>query len=52
MKRDGIGKEIIDLIMDSQKDESAKAEKADFVIVNDGSIDELRAAVDKELKKL
>ena len=39
-------------IMDSQKDESAKAEKADFVIVNDGSIDELRAAVDKELKKL
>ena len=52
MKRDGIGSEIIDLIMDTQEDEYKKASKADFVIVNDGTIDELRAAVDDALKKL
>ena len=52
MKRDGIGSEIIDLIMDTQEDEYKKASKADFVIVNDGTIDELRAAVDEALKKL
>ena len=52
MKRDGIGSEIIDLIMDTQEDEYKKASKADFVIINDGTIDELRAAVDEALKKL
>ena len=52
MKRDGIGSEIIDLIMDTQEDEYKKASKADFVIINDGTIDELRAAVDDALKKL
>ena len=52
MKRDGIGSEIIDMIMDTQEDEYKKASKADFVIINDGTIDELRAAADDALKKL
>ena len=52
MKRDGIGPDIIDLIMDSQEDEAKKAAKADFVIVNDSTIEGLREKVQKEIEKL
>ena len=50
--RDGIDSAIIDLIMDSQEGEERKAAMADFVIFNNGTIDELHDAVDLLLKKL
>ena len=52
MTRDGIGPEIIDLIMDSQEDEDEKASMADFVIYNNGTIDDLHDSVELLLKKL
>ena len=52
MARDGIDASIIDLIMDSQEGEERKAAMADFVIFNNGTIEELHDAVDMLLKKL
>ncbi len=52
MARDGIEPAIIDLIMDSQDGELKKASMADFVIFNNGTLDELKASVDTLLKKL
>ena len=49
MARDNISPEIIDLIMDSQENEEKKAALADRVIVNNGTLEELKAAVDKAL---
>lgn len=48
--RDGIDPAVIDLIMDSQEGEENKVRLADHVIYNNGSLDELRDAVDKALK--
>ena len=50
MARDGIDPYIIDRIMDSQDGEEKKAKLADQVIYNNGSLDELRKAVDSTLK--
>ena len=52
MERDRIDPSVIDLIMDSQESEYRKTALADFVIYNNGSIDELEDAVDLLLKKL
>ncbi len=52
MSRDSIDTAIIDLIMDSQEDEDRKIAMADFVIFNNGTIEELHGAVDLLLKKL
>ena len=52
MARDNIDTAIIDLIMDSQEGEERKAAMADFVIFNNGTIEELHDAVDLLLKKL
>ena len=46
MARDGIDSAIIDLIMDSQEEEIEKIMRADFVIYNNGTIDELHHAAD------
>ena len=50
MARDGIDAAIIDLIMDSQDGEEKKVERADYVIYNNGSLDELMKSVDLALK--
>ena len=50
MARDGIDPSIIDLIMDSQEGEEKKVRLADHVIYNNGTIEDLRASVDKTLK--
>ena len=50
MARDNIDAAIIDLIMDSQEGEDKKASMADQVIYNNGSVEELRTAVDGVLK--
>ena len=52
MERDGIDPAIIDLIMDTQSDEERKIAMADFVIFNNGTIEELHDAVDMLIKKL
>ncbi len=52
MKRDNIDPQIIDLIMDSQSDEDVKVSKADAVLYNNGSVDELKAAVDRLLEAI
>lgn len=51
MERDGIDASIIGLIMDSQEGEEEKVKKADYVICNNGSQEELRSAVEAALKK-
>ena len=51
MARDSIDGGIIDLIMDSQANENKKAQLADHVIYNNGSLEELRMAVDMALKE-
>ena len=51
MERDGISPAIIDLIMDTQDKEEQKAAFADFVIYNNGTIEELHEAVDSLLEK-
>ena len=50
MARDNIDESIIDLIMDSQEDEEKKAGMADQVIYNNGSVGDLRTAVDAVLR--
>lgn len=52
MSRDHIDPAIIDLIMDSQADEDRKISMADFVIFNNGTLEELHDAVDLLIKKL
>lgn len=52
MRRDKISADIIDLIMDTQQDENDKAARADVVIHNNGSIDEMRKQVDEILEKI
>ena len=49
MSRDNIDSTIIDLIMDSQEGEDSKASRADCVIYNNGSLEDLKIAVDKTL---
>lgn len=46
MARDGIDPAIIDLIMDSQEEETEKIMMADFVIYNNGTIADLHQAAD------
>lgn len=46
MQRDGIDEMIAGLIMDSQEEEELKISKADFVLYNNGTVAELRRAVD------
>lgn len=50
MARDGIDASIIDLIMGSQADEEYKISRADYVIINNGTTEELRAHVDDALR--
>lgn len=50
MARDSIEGSIIDLIMDSQAGENKKVQLADHVIYNNGTLEELKEAVDKALK--
>lgn len=50
MARDGIDPAIIDLIMDSQEGEDRKAELADQVLYNNGTLDELKESVDSALR--
>lgn len=50
MARDSIDGGIIDLIMDSQADENKKAQLADCVINNNGTLEELRDTVDIALE--
>ena len=45
MQRDGIDAGIIDLIMGSQEDDAVRAAKADLVISNNGSMEDLERAV-------
>ena len=45
MKRDGIDPAMIDLIMGSQEDDETKTSKADLVICNNGTRDDLERAV-------
>ncbi len=52
MARDDIDPAIIDLIMDTQEDEERKIAMADFVIFNNGTLEELHDAVDMLIKKL
>ena len=49
MERDGIDAGMIDLIMDSQEDDEAKKAKADLVIYNNGTMEDLEIAVEKAL---
>ncbi|MBR0380154.1 MAG: dephospho-CoA kinase [Mogibacterium sp.] len=49
MERDGIDAGMIDLIMDSQEDDEAKKAKADLVIYNNGTMEDLETAVEKAL---
>lgn len=50
MERDGTDPSIIDLIMDSQEDESKKILRADLVIYNNGSLEELKNSIDLALR--
>ena len=49
MERDDIDPDMIELIMDSQEDEDSKVSKADFVIYNNGTLNELYRAIDDAL---
>lgn len=52
MKRDNISKDIIDLIIDSQSEQEYKESKADTVIHNNGTVEELRDCIDRLLSEL
>jgi len=51
MARDGIDPAIIDLIMDAQDGEDEKVAMADYVIYNNGTIEDLHDAVDDLLER-
>lgn len=51
MERDGIDPGLIDLIMGSQEDDDKKTAKADIVIYNNGTLDELEESVGKALEQ-
>ena len=50
MARDGIDPSIIDLIMDSQEGEEEKVRRADQVIYNNGTTEDLKRSVDSVLR--
>ena len=50
MKRDGISREEVEKRMKSQLPDNEKIAKADVVIYNDGTLEDLKAAVQKALK--
>ena len=52
MKRDGLNPEIVDLMIGSQAEEDVRTSKASTVLNNNGSIEDLHAAVDRALKWL
>ncbi len=52
MERDSIDRNIIDLIMDSQEEEEKKVSKADVIIYNNNSLENLKKTVDKVLSEL
>ena len=52
MKRDGLDPEIVDLMIGSQAEEDVRTAKASTVLNNNGSIEDLYAAVDRALKWL
>ena len=52
MKRDGIDASLIDLIIGSQADEQAKAARADLVIENNGTLDDLEKAAEEAVNSL
>ena len=52
MQRDNIDENIIDLIIGSQKEEIDKISEADTVIYNNGSIDNLKANINKLLESI
>ena len=49
MERDGIDAGMINLIMDSQEDDEVKKAKADLVIYNNGTMEDLETSVEKAL---
>ena len=49
MERDGIDAGMIDLIMDSPEDDEVKKAKADLVIYNNGTMEDLETDVEKAL---
>ena len=52
MERDGIDAAMAELIMGSQESEESKAQRADTVIVNNGSLEELETKVENAVKNL
>lgn len=52
MERDGISSDIADLIIESQDEQDHKIEKADFVLFNNGSREELYASIDAALSEI
>ena len=51
-KRDGLSPEIVDLMISSQAEEEYKASKADYVIYNNGTIEELHEQINIILRSL
>lgn len=51
-KRDGLTPDIVDLMISSQAEEEYKASKADFVIYNNGTIEELHEQINIILRSL
>ena len=50
MARDGIDPSIIDLIMDTQEGENDKVRRADLVLYNNGSIEDLYGSIDSAIE--
>lgn len=51
-KRDKIDPEIIDLMISSQADEDIKTSRADRILNNNGSVEELRSSIDRLIAEL
>ena len=51
-ERDNTDPAIIELIMDSQADEESKIQKSDYVILNNGTLEELRCEVAAALRTI
>jgi dephospho-CoA kinase len=52
LRRKGLGEEMVARIMASQMPDADKAARCDFVLVNDGSLDALRARADEVLEEI
>ena len=52
MERDGTPPDMVDLIIGSQSEDEYKTEKADVVLNNNGSLDDLKAEVRRALKSV